>query len=100
MLARIRDIGLGESALSKVRDLFALSSDYDKTDKATQVFFATVQNLLIYAVTQKTLPNSSPPAQSPADPHFRPVGLEGRQGAQDGHRGGQELPDRGRDRHP
>lgn len=55
MLARIRDIRASEKRFyQKVRDLFALSSDYDKTDKATQVFFATVQNQLIYAVTQKT----------------------------------------------
>jgi hypothetical protein len=26
----------------KVRDLFALAADYDKTDQATQQFFATV----------------------------------------------------------
>ena len=38
----------------KVRDLFALSTDYDKTDQATQQFFATVQNLLLYAVTTQT----------------------------------------------
>jgi hypothetical protein len=55
MLARIRDIRASEKRFyQKVRDLFALSSDYDKTDKATQAFFATVQNLLLYAVTQKT----------------------------------------------
>ena len=55
MLARIRDIRASEKRFyQKVRELFALSSDYDKTDKATQVFFATVQNRLIYAVTQKT----------------------------------------------
>ena len=55
MLARIRDIRASEKRFyQKVRDLFALSSDYDKTDKATQTFFATVQNLLLYAVTQKT----------------------------------------------
>ena len=48
MLARIRDIRASEKRFyQKVRDLFALSSDYDKTDKATQVFFATVQNLLV-----------------------------------------------------
>ena len=51
MLARIRDIRASEKRFyQKVRDLFALSSDYDKTDKATQVFFATVQNQLMYAV--------------------------------------------------
>ena len=55
MLKRIRDIRASEKRFyQKVRDLFALSSDYDKTDKATQVFFATVQNLLIFAVTRKT----------------------------------------------
>lgn len=55
MLERIRDIRASEKRFyQKVRDLFALSSDYDKTDRATQTFFATVQNLLIYAVTRKT----------------------------------------------
>jgi len=34
--------------------LFALSSDYDATDKATQMFFAETQNKLLYAVTGKT----------------------------------------------
>jgi hypothetical protein len=37
-----------------VRDLFALASDYDKTDQTTLQFFGTVQNMLLYAVTQKT----------------------------------------------
>lgn len=37
-----------------MRDLFALSSDYDKSDKATQMFFAETQNKLLYAVTHKT----------------------------------------------
>jgi hypothetical protein len=32
----------------KVRDLFALSSDYDPTDKATQMFFAETQNKLLF----------------------------------------------------
>lgn len=51
MLERIRDIRASEKRFfQKVRDLFALSSDYDKTDEATQLFFATVQNLLIYAL--------------------------------------------------
>lgn len=55
MLERIRDIRASEKRFyQKVRDLFALSTDYDKTDQATQTFFATVQNLLLYAVTQKT----------------------------------------------
>lgn len=55
LLARIRDIRASEKRFyQKIRDLFALSSDYDKTDKATQMFFAETQNKLIYAVTGKT----------------------------------------------
>ena len=54
-LERIREIRASEKRFyQKVRDLFALSSDYDKTDKATQMFFATTQNKLLYAVTKKT----------------------------------------------
>ena len=71
MLARIRDIRASEKRFyQKVRDLFALSSDYDKTDKTTQVFFATVQNLLIFAVTQKTAAELITTRANPADPHF------------------------------
>ena len=55
LLARIRDIRASEKRFyQKVRDLFKLSSDYDKTDKATQMFFAETQNKLLYAVTHKT----------------------------------------------
>ncbi len=71
MLERIRDIRASEKRFyQKVRDLFALSSDYDKTDKATQVFFATVQNLLIFAVTRKTAAELITTRANPADPHF------------------------------
>ena len=55
LLAQIRDIRASEKRFyQKVRDLFALSSDYDKTDKATQMFFAETQNKLLYAVTHQT----------------------------------------------
>jgi hypothetical protein len=55
LLERIRDIRASEKRFyQKVRDLFALSSDYDPTDKATQMFFAETQNKLLYAVTEKT----------------------------------------------
>lgn len=37
-----------------MRDLLALSSDYDASDKKTQMFFAEIQNKLIYAVTHQT----------------------------------------------
>lgn len=55
LLERIRDIRASEKRFyQKVRDLLSLSSDYDTTDKATQMFFAETQNKLIYAVTNKT----------------------------------------------
>jgi len=55
LLARIRDIRASEKRFyQKVRDLFALSSDYDKTDKSTQMFFAETQNKLLYAVIHQT----------------------------------------------
>lgn len=71
MLARIRDIRASEKRFyQKVRDLFALSSDYDKTDKATQVFFSTMQNLLIFAVTRQTAAELITARANSADPHF------------------------------
>jgi hypothetical protein len=55
LLERIRDIRASELRFyQKVRDLLALSSDYDATDKATQMFFAETQNKLLYAVTGHT----------------------------------------------
>jgi hypothetical protein len=55
LLERIRDIRASEKRFyQKVRDLFSLSSDYDKTDKATQMFFAETQNKLLYATTGLT----------------------------------------------
>ena len=55
LLARIRDIRASEKRFyQKIRDLFSLSDDYDKTDKATEKFFAEVQNKLLFAVTNQT----------------------------------------------
>jgi hypothetical protein len=55
LLERIRDIRASEKRFyQKVRDLFALCSDYDASDKATQMFFAETQNKLLYAVTGHT----------------------------------------------
>jgi hypothetical protein len=71
MLERIRDIRASEKRFyQKVRDLFALSSDYDKTDHATQQFFATVQNLLLYAVTRKTAAELITARANRDDPNF------------------------------
>lgn len=71
MLARIRDIRASEKRFyQKVRDLFALSSDYDKTDKSSQQFFASVQNLLLYAVTQQTAAELICARANAEDAHF------------------------------
>jgi len=55
LLERIRDIRASEKRFyQKIRDLFALCSDYNPDNKATQMFFAETQNKLLYAVTGKT----------------------------------------------
>ncbi|MBS0347560.1 MAG: virulence RhuM family protein [Proteobacteria bacterium] len=55
LLARIREIRASEKRFyQKVRELFALSADYKASDSQAQLFFAEVQNKLLYAVTQKT----------------------------------------------
>ena len=55
LLARIRDIRTSEKRFyQKVRDLLSLSSDYDASDKATQMFCAETQNKILFAITGKT----------------------------------------------
>jgi hypothetical protein len=55
LLARIREIRASEKRFyQKVRDLFALSTDYRSDDREAQIFFAEVQNKLLFAVTEKT----------------------------------------------
>lgn len=55
LLARIREIRASEKRFyQKVRDLFALSSDYRISEQDTQLFFAEVQNKLLFAATGQT----------------------------------------------
>lgn len=55
LLEEIRDIRASEKRFyQKLRDLFALSSDYVPTDTDIQMFFAQTQNKLIYGVTGMT----------------------------------------------
>lgn len=55
LLARIREIRASEKRFyQKVRDLFALSEDYQADEASAHLFFAEVQNKLLYAVSQKT----------------------------------------------
>jgi hypothetical protein len=80
MLERIRGIRASEKRFyQKVRDLFTLSTDYDKTDRTTQKFFATVQNVLLYAVTRQTAAELITARANPADPHFGLLAWKGDQ---------------------
>ena len=55
MLARIREIRASEKRFyQKVRDLFALTSDYRADDRAARLFFAETQNKLLFTVTGRT----------------------------------------------
>ena len=55
LLERIRDIRASEKRFyQKVRDLFALSSDYQQHKQDAHYFFAQVQNKLLYAATGRT----------------------------------------------
>jgi hypothetical protein len=55
LLERIRDIRASEKRFyQKVRDLFALSSDYQARERETAQFFVEVQNKLLYATTGHT----------------------------------------------
>lgn len=55
LLEEIRYIRASEKRFyQKIRDLFSLADDYDKDDKAIQMFFAESQNKFLYAVIRKT----------------------------------------------
>ena len=57
LLERIRDIRASEKRLyQKVKDIFALSVDYDSRSDVAQNFFKSVQNTLEYAATGHTAP--------------------------------------------
>jgi len=79
LLERIRDIRASEKRFyQKVRDIFALSSDYNKDDELARRFFQTVQNKLLYAVIGNT---AAEIVQARAD-HTRPnMGLTSWDGA-------------------
>jgi len=55
LLARIRDIRASEKRFyQKIRDLYALSVDYDPTTAETKEFYQIVQNKLHWAITGST----------------------------------------------
>jgi hypothetical protein len=55
LLARIRDIRASEARVyQRIRDIFALASDYRDGERETQRFFATAQNKMHFAATGLT----------------------------------------------
>ena len=71
LLARIREIRASEKRFyQKVRDLFALSSDYQAREKETHLFFAEVQNKLLFAVAGKTAAELIVARANPHEPNM------------------------------
>ena len=71
LLARIREIRASEKRFyQKVRDLFALSSDYQTWEQETWLFFAEVQNKLLYAATRQTAAELVAARADPSQPNM------------------------------
>jgi hypothetical protein len=71
LLARIREIRASEKRFyQKVRDLFALSSDYKVTEQETHLFFAEAQNKLLFAATGHTAAELIVQRADPARPNM------------------------------
>ncbi|MFB4203230.1 virulence RhuM family protein [Arhodomonas sp. KWT2] len=78
LLARIRDIRASEKRFyQKVRDLFALSSDYRSDDQEANRFFAEVQNKLLYAVTGHTAAEIVVNRADPGEPNMALTNWQG-----------------------
>lgn len=73
LLERIRDIRASEARFyGKVRDILALSEDYDPTSPTVQEFYAITQNKMLHAVTSQT---AAELIVSRSDPNKRNMGL-------------------------
>ncbi len=71
LLQRIREIRASEKRFyQKVRDLFALSVDYNADGGAAGYFFAEVQNKMLYAVTRLTAAEIIVHRADPAQPNM------------------------------
>jgi len=71
LLARIREIRASEKRFyQKVRDLFALSSDYQIREQETSLFFNEVQNKLLYAATRQTAAELIVARADPSQPNM------------------------------
>ena len=71
LLERIRDIRASEKRFyQKVKDLFSLSADYDKRSETAQLFFQTIQNKMLWAVTGQTAAELIVERANPASPNM------------------------------
>ncbi|WP_250462608.1 virulence RhuM family protein [Microbulbifer litoralis] len=71
LLERIRDIRASEKRFyQKVRDLFALSSDYQAREQETALFFAEAQNKLLFATTGHTAAELILKRSNPGEPNM------------------------------
>jgi hypothetical protein len=71
LLARIREIRASEKRFyQKVRDLFALSLDYQDDPTVSALFFAETQNKMLFAVTGKTAAEIVVARADPAKPNM------------------------------
>lgn len=78
LLARIRDIRASEKRFyQKVRDLFALSSDYKAREEDAHRFFAEVQNKLLFAVTRNTAAEIVVNRSDPGKPNMNLTAWDG-----------------------
>ena len=79
LLERIRDIRASEARFyQKVRDILALSEDYDPQSSDVQKFYAKIQNKMLYAVTGHT---AAELIRERADPEKPNMGLTTWKGA-------------------
>lgn len=70
-LERVREIRASEKRFyQKIRDIFALSIDYKNDEKASQDFFAEVQNKMLHAVTGHTAPELIVKRADPKKPNM------------------------------
>ena len=71
LLERIRDIRASEARFyQKVRDILALSEDYDPKSSAAQEFYAKIQNKMLFAVTGHTAAELIRARADPAKPNM------------------------------
>jgi len=78
LLERIREIRASEKRFyQKVRDLFALSLDYKNNLRQSQIFFAEVQNKLLFAVTGKTAAEIVVERSDPKSPNMNLTSWKG-----------------------